>query len=99
GVIVFMSVFALGETLLQATLPAIVDDLTTDREPGRSNALSASAFQLGAITAPIVAGWLLDRGLAGAYIGVLLVCLAVVAGLALALERHITPQVNGVGQP
>ncbi|MGL5930425.1 MAG: MFS transporter [Dermatophilaceae bacterium] len=99
GVIVFMSVFALGETLLQPTLPAIVNDLTTDRERGRSNALSASAFQLGAITAPVVAGWLLDRELAGAYIGVLLVCLAVVAGLALALERHITPQVNGVDQP
>ncbi|MGL5853552.1 MAG: MFS transporter [Phycicoccus sp.] len=96
GVIVFMSVFALGETLLQPTLPAIVNDLAADHERGRSNALSASAFQVGAVTAPVVAGWLLDRDLAAMFIGVLLTCLGAVACLALALERSITPQVNGV---
>lgn len=96
GVIVFMAMFGLGETLLQPTIPAIVNDLASDHDRGRYNALSASAFQVGAITAPIVAGWLLDRGLAGAFIGLLVGCLAVIAGLALMLERTISPKVNGV---
>lgn len=96
GVIVFHILFGLGETLLQPTVPAIVNDLAGDRDRGRYNAVSAMAFQVGAITAPVVAGLLLDRRLGGVFIAVLLGCLAVVAALALALEREITPEVNGV---
>lgn len=99
GVIVFHLAFGLGETLLQPTVPAIVNDLASDRDRGRYNAVSAMAFQVGAITAPVVAGVLLDARLAGAFIGLLLGCLAVVAVLALALERRITPEVNGVAVP
>ena len=61
--------------------------------------MSSGAFQGGAITAPIVAGVLLDRELAGVFIGLLIACLAVVALLALALERRITPEVNGLTPP
>ena len=96
GVVVFHVLFGLGETMLQPTVPAIVNDLASDRDRGRFNAVSAGAFQLGAITAPVVAGWLLDRRLGGVFIGVLLTCLGLVAVLALALERTISPQVNGV---
>ena len=96
GVVVFHVLFGLGETVLQPTVPAIVNDLAGDRDRGRFNAVSAGAFQLGAVTAPVVAGWLLDRRLGGVFIGVLLAGLAVVAVLALALERTITPTVNGV---
>ena len=96
GVIVFHVLFGLGETMLQPTVPAIVNDLASDRDRGRFNAVSAGAFQLGAIAAPVVAGWLLDRRLGGVFIGVLLVGLGLVAVLALALERTISPQVNGV---
>ncbi len=96
GVIVFHVFFGLGETLLQPTVPAIVNDLASDRDRGRYNAVSAGAFQVGAITAPAVAGVLLDRRLGGVFITVLLVCLVLVAVLALALEREITPEVNGV---
>lgn len=96
GVIVFHVLFGLGETLLQPTVPAIVNDLAGDLDRGRYNAVSGMAFQVGAITAPVVAGVLLDRRLAGAFVGLLLACLAVVAVLALALERRITPEVNGV---
>ena len=56
GVIVFHVLFGLGETMLQPTVPAIVNDLASDRDRGRFNAVSAGAFQVGAITAPIVAG-------------------------------------------
>ncbi len=96
GVVAFLVLFGLGETMLQPTVPAIVNDLSTDRERGRFNAVSAGAFQLGAITAPVVAGWLLERRLGGVFIGVLLVSLGLVAVLALALERTISPETNGV---
>ena len=98
GVIVFHVFFGLGETMLQPTVPAIVNDLASDRDRGRYNAVSAMAFQVGAVTAPVVAGVLLDRALGAVFIGVLVGCLAVVAVLALALERTISPEVNGVGQ-
>jgi MFS family permease len=96
GVIVFHVLFGLGETMLQPTVPAIVNDLATDRDRGRFNAVSSGAFQMGAITAPIVAGWLLERRLAGLFIAVLVAGLGGVAVLALALERRITPEVNGI---
>lgn len=98
GVVVFHVLFGFGETMLQPTVPAIVNDLATDRDRGRFNAVSAGAFQMGSVVAPAVAGWMLDRRLGTAFIGVLLGCLALVAVLALALERRITPEVNGVGQ-
>ena len=42
------SVFAFGETLLQPTIPALVNDLAPDHLRGRYNALSSGAFQLAA---------------------------------------------------
>ncbi len=99
GVIVFHILFGLGETMLQPTVPAIVNDLASDRDRGRFNAVSSGAFQLGGITAPVAAGWLLDRRLGGVFVVVLLVSLALVAVLALALERSISPATNGVESP
>ena len=65
------SVFALGETLLQPTLPAIVNDLAPDRLRGRTNALNSAAFQLPMVLAPPVAGWLIGHHLEVAYVGLL----------------------------
>ena len=96
GVVMFHVLFGLGETVLQPTVPAIVNDLASERDRGRFNAVSAGAFQVGAVAAPVVAGWMLDRRLGGAFIGLIVGCLALVAVLALALERRITPEVNGI---
>ena len=96
GVVVFHVLFGLGETVLQPTVPAIVNDLASERDRGRFNAVSAGAFQVGAIAAPVVAGWMLDRRLGGAFIAMLLGCLGLVAVLAIALERRISPEVNGI---
>ncbi len=41
GVLVFHAVFALGETLLQPTVPAITNDMAPDHLRGRYNAVSA----------------------------------------------------------
>ncbi|MEQ6899848.1 MFS transporter [Nocardioides sp. YIM 152588] len=99
GVLAFMAVFALGETLLQPTVPAISNDLAADHTRGRYNAINAGAFQLGAITGPVVAGFLLDLQLPGVYIAVMVAGCGVIAVLALGLERSIPAVANGVGAP
>jgi MFS family permease len=96
GVLLFMGVFAFGETLLQPTIPAITNDLAPDHLRGRYNAISASAFQAGTIAGPAVAGVLLQHHLGGAFIVLLVAGCASIGVLAVALERRITPQVNGV---
>ena len=45
GVLAFNFVFALGETLLQPTIPAITNDMAPDHLRGRHNAVNAGAFQ------------------------------------------------------
>ena len=91
------SVFAFGETLLQPTIPALVNDLAPDHLRGRYNALSSAAFQLAAIIAPPIAGFLIGHALGEVYIGILVVgCLAVGALAVLRLEPQLDPEVNGV---
>jgi MFS family permease len=90
------SVFALGETLLQPTLPAIVNDLAPDDLRGRYNALTSSVFQLASVVAPPAAGFFIDRGLSSAYIVTLLAGCAVVAVLSFRLEPQLSPQANGL---
>jgi MFS family permease len=96
GVLAFMGVFALGETLMQPTIPAIANDLASDHTRGRYNAINAGAFQGGAITGPVVAGLLLDHDLAAVYIGLMVVGCLTICAMAGALERRIPPAVNGV---
>ena len=92
----FHVLFGVGETMLNPTLPAIVNDLAPAHLRGRYNAASALAFQLGAIAAPVSAGVLRGRGWACRGNRLLLGGLALMVLLALALERRITPVVNGV---
>lgn len=87
------AVFALGETLLQPTLPAITNDLTSHRLRGRTNAIGSVCFQLPAVIAAPIAGWLISHGQGGLYVGMLLVGCAVVAYLAV---FRLEPQLNGV---
>jgi MFS family permease len=98
GVLAFMGVFAFGETLLQPTVPAMYNDLASDRNRGRTNAINSAAFQGGAITGPIVAGVLLDLDLQAWYIAVMVLGCVGIAVLASVLERHVTPTVNGVAE-
>ncbi|KRF19986.1 hypothetical protein ASG90_19870 [Nocardioides sp. Soil797] len=95
-VLVFHALFASGETLLQPTLPAITNDLAPAHLRGRYNALSSASFQLGAILAPLVAGFLLRHHLGNVFIGVLLAGCAALALVASRLEKQISPEVNGV---
>jgi MFS family permease len=94
------SVFALGETLLQPTIPALVNDLAPDHLRGRYNALSSGVFSLAGIIAPPVAGFLIDHELGNVYIAILVAgCLLVGALAVLRLERELPPGLNGVRVP
>ena len=97
GVLVFHSMFALGETMFQPTIPAITNDLAPDHLRGRYNAVNAGAFQGGTIAGPVVAGVMLDRGLDTAFIATIAAgCIAMIV-LALRVERLVSPAVNGLG--
>ncbi|WP_051667863.1 MULTISPECIES: MFS transporter [unclassified Microbacterium] len=95
GVIAYMGVFAFGETMLQPTVPAIYNDLASDRTRGRYNAINSAAFQGGAITGPLVAGVMLGAGLDIGFIGVMIAGSLAVGVLALVLERAVPPAANG----
>ncbi|WP_090968225.1 MFS transporter [Nocardioides exalbidus] len=96
GVLVFMALFALGETMMQPTIPAITNDMAPDHLRGRYNAVNAGAFQAGAIGGPLFAGFVLDRGWSQAYVAVLVAGCGLIAVLALVVERLVPPSVNGV---
>ncbi|GAB3249566.1 MFS transporter [Nocardioides dilutus] len=93
-------VFALGETLLQPTIPALVNDLAPDHLRGRYNALSSGAFQLAAVIAPAISGVLIGQALGEVYIGMLIVGSLLCGALAiLKVEGQLDPSVNGVAMP
>lgn len=100
GVLAFHALFALGETLLQPTIPAITNDMAPDHLRGRYNAVSAGAFQGGTILGPVVAGFMLNHRWSAEFIVMLVVSCGAMALLALAVERRIPPVVNGLtGDP
>jgi MFS family permease len=91
------SVFAFGETLLQPTVPALVNDLAPDHLRGRYNAASSAAFQLAQIIAPPIAGFLIGHHLDSVYIGTLVVGCVVLGVLAVVrLEPQLPARVNGI---
>ena len=96
AVLTFMGLFALGETMMQPTIPAITNDMAPDHLRGRYNAVNAGAFQAGAIGGPLFAGFVLDRGWDEAYVVVLVAGCGLIAVLALVVERLIPPSVNGM---
>jgi MFS family permease len=93
------AVFALGETLLQPTIPAITNDLSPDHLRGRYNAVMAGAFQVAAITGPVLAGVMLGARFNVEFIALLILGCAVMAVIALAVERRIPDQANGITAP
>ena len=99
GVLAFHAIFALGETLLQPTIPAITNDMAPDHLRGRYNAVSAGAFQGGTILGPVVAGFMLNHGWSTEFVVMLVVSCGLMVVLARVVERRITPFVNGVQPP
>ena len=96
AVVSSMGLFGLGETLLAPTSPALVNDLAPPHLRGRYNAASSLTWNTSSVIGPIVAGVLLGRGWSAAYIVVLVSLCAAAAWLALRLERHLSPEQNGL---
>jgi len=91
------SVFALGETLLQPTMPAIVNDLAPDHLRGRYNALTAGVFQSASILGPIVAGFMIGHHLHLEFILMLVLGCGLTAWLsAVRLEPQLDEVANGL---
>lgn len=81
--------FALGETFLQAALPALVNDLAPDDLRGRYNAVNSLTWSSGNVLGPLLAGFLLGAG-RGTELFLLLALGCVVATFyAWRLERHL----------
>ena len=96
GVVLYHVLFGIGETMLQPTIPAILNDLAPDHLRGRYNALSSGFFQTGGILGPVVAGFLLRHDQGTLFIALLVGgCLAMV-GLARALEARVPDAANGI---
>lgn len=93
------AVFGLGETMLQPTSSAMINDLAPDHLRGRYNALSSLMFSGAFVVGPVVASVLIARNLGAAYIGFLIAGCLLLAVIALWVERRIPAYVNGVTPP
>jgi MFS family permease len=92
-------VFGLGETMLQPTSAAMVNDLAPDHLRGRYNALSSLMFSVAFVVGPVVASFLIGRDLGLVYIGFLVGGCAVLAVIALVVEGRLPADVNGIRGP
>ncbi len=89
-----MVLFALGETMLTPTIPAIVNDLATDDLRGRYNAVSILSYTTGFMFGPAIAGATLEIGNGTAlFLGLVVAC-GWAGAWALRLERHLPAGAN-----
>ncbi|HZM80798.1 MAG TPA: MFS transporter [Candidatus Limnocylindrales bacterium] len=98
SVITFAAVFAFGETLLSPTMPTMVNALATDELRGRYNALAGMIWGISGVIAPISAGPLLQLGLGGLWIGLVIAGCLSASMIALSLRRLVTPHQDGTAQ-
>ena len=74
----------------------MVNDLAPDHLRGRYNALSSLMFSVAFVVGPVVSSVLIGRDLGLVYIGFLVGGCALLAVIALVVERRLPPHVNGV---
>ena len=96
GAILGMATFALGETFMSPTLPAIVNDLAPDDLRGRYNALYSTSWAVGHIVGPAIVGVALGAELGNWFFSGLIVACLVAAYLAISLERYLPASANRV---
>ncbi len=91
-----MVIFALAETLLSPTLPAIINDLAPDGAAGRYNGLGALAFTTGFLLGPISGTAALGAGQDTGLFAALALACGAAAVAALRLGRHLPRAVNQI---
>ena len=93
--IAFGVVFALGESVWSATIPALVNGIAPDHLRGRYNSAQSLTWALSSMLAPIPAGLLIGGGLGMLWATVVgLGCLVAGAGAQL-LRQRLTPEEDG----
>jgi MFS family permease len=97
GLAAAVVVFALGETLLAPTLPAIVNDLAPEHLRGRYNGAFSLASTTGFLVGPALAGAALAAGAGEAFFIGLTGVLMLAALAARGLERVLPPTFNHIG--
>ena len=98
GFALAMVVFALAETLLSPTIPAIVNDLAPDHLRGRYNGASTLAWTTGFFTGPLLAGIALDYNAGTTLFAALAVTALAISYAATRLTRHLPPELNRITQ-
>ena len=94
-----MAVFAVGETLLSPTLPAIINDLAPPHAVGRYNGLGTLAFTVGFLLGPAAGTAALGAGWGSGLFAALVLASLIAAGVALRLARHLPPAANHIPAP
>jgi MFS family permease len=92
--VVAAAVFAVGETMLSPTVPAIVNDLAPEDLRGRYNASSTLAYTTGFMFGPVIAGLTIGHGYANALLAGLIAACCLAAVLALGLPRWLPASAN-----
>jgi MFS family permease len=91
-----MVIFALGESLLSPTLPAIINDLAPPAAAGRYNGLGALAFTTGFLLGPASGGLALGAGWGTGLFAVMLLACVLAAAAAVRLGRHLPAGANQI---
>ena len=94
-----MIIFAVGETLLSPTLPAIINDLAPPEAAGRYNGLGTLAFTTGFLIGPVVGAAALGSGWGGGLFAAAALACLIAAVAALRLGRHLPPGANRIPPP
>jgi len=88
------AVFAVGETALSPTVPAIVNDMAPEHLRGRYNGGSTLAYTTGFMLGPVLAGLTIGQGHATALLAGLIAACCLAAVLALGLARWLPASAN-----
>jgi MFS family permease len=91
-----MIIFAVGETMLSPTLPAIINDLAPPQAAGRYNGLGTLAFTVGFLLGPAAGTAALGKGWGSALFTALILASLSAAGVALRLARHLPSAANHI---
>ncbi|MCU0265284.1 MAG: MFS transporter [Actinomycetia bacterium] len=87
--------FAVGETLWQPVLPALVNELAPDQLRGRYNALASLTWAVAGMLGPALAGLLIGAGQASTWVVLVVGGSLLASALALRLRRVLSPGQDG----
>jgi MFS family permease len=95
----FVSLFAVGETIVAPTRNPLINALADDRIRGRANSISGFAASLALIVSPAVVSSLLAAHLGGVWIALVCLCSLGVVAIAARLRATLTTEQDFAIQP